>query len=473
VSDREDAVVVGSGPNGLAAAVELARSGWSVTVLEAEPKIGGGTRTDELTLPGFRHDVCSAIHPGGAASPFFRQLPLREHGLEWLHGDVMVAHPLDDGSAGILLRDVEDTARALGADAGIYRRLFANLVKHWDRVEPNILGPILRPPRHPLAMAGFGVRALPPSTLVAKRFKTPQGAGLLAGMAAHAFLPLEKPLTTAAALLLGTTGHIGGWAVPRGGSQSIADALASYLRSLGGTIETNSPVRSLAELPPAAAVLLDVAPRNAVAIAGDRMPPRFRRRLERYRYGSGVFKVDWALSGPVPWTNEEARHAPTVHLGGTIGEIATAERDVYAGRHPQRPFMLVGQQSLIDPTRAPAGQHTLWAYCHVPNGSTVDMTDAMEAQLERFAPGFRDLVLAKATRSPAEIEAHNANCIGGDIAGGATDGLQLVLRPVVRVDPYHVPGTNVWLCSSSTPPGGGVHGMCGYHAAQSVLRRRR
>jgi phytoene dehydrogenase-like protein len=468
-----DAVVVGAGPNGLAAAAEMARAGWSVTVIEAMDTVGGGTRTAELTLPGFRHDVCSAIHPGGASSPFFNQLPLADHGLEWLQPEVMVAHPLDDGSAGVILRGVDETAEGLGADAKSYRRMFKGLVSHWGKVEPSVLGPLLRPPRHPLAMAGFGVRALPPATVLARTFKTPQFRGLWAGLAAHAFLPLDRPLTSAAALLLGTTGHLGGWPVAKGGSQAIADALASYIVSQGGTIETGRPVRSLAELPDAKAVFLDVAPRNAVAIAGDRMPARYRRKLERYRYGEAAFKVDWALSGPVPWTNEAARRAGTIHLGGTIAEVAAAERAVAKGEVAERPFTLIGQQSIVDSTRAPAGQHTLWGYCHVPNGCTVDMTDAIERQVERFAPGFRDLVIAKAVRAPADIEAGNANCVGGDIAGGATDGLQLVFRPGISADPYRVPGTNVYLCSASTPPGGGVHGMCGYWAAQSALRRRR
>jgi phytoene dehydrogenase-like protein len=466
-----DAVVIGAGPNGLAAAITIAEAGREVLLLEAQPTIGGGTRTGELTLPGFHHDVCSAIHPGGAASPFFRRLPLADHGLEWIHPEVMIAHPLDDGSAGILLRDVEDTAAALGDDAGAYRRLIAPVSRRWSRVEGSVLGPITRPPRHPLAMAAFGLRALPPATWTARRFRTPQAKALWAGMAAHAFLPLERPLTSAAALLLTLTGHEAGWPVAKGGSQAIADALASYLTSLGGRIETSTPVKALTDVPAARAVLFDTSPRAAVDIAGDRIPSRYRRKLERYRYGAGAFKVDWAMSGPMPWTSDACRRAGTVHVGGPFDEVALAEREVYAGRHPDKPYMLVGQQSLVDASRAPAGRHTLWAYCHVPNGSTVDMTDRMERQLDRFAPGWRDLVLARNVRTPADLEADNANYIGGDIAGGATDGLQLALRPAVRWDPYRIPSTNLWLCSASTPPGGGVHGMCGWLAARSALRR--
>ena len=466
-----DAVVVGAGPNGLAAAITVAQQGWSVRVLEAAPTIGGGTRTAELTLPGFHHDVCSAIHPGGTASPFFRGLPLDEHGLEWLQPDVHVAHPLDDGTAGVMHRTVDETAAALGADARTYQRIYGPVVEHWSDIENSVLGSFLRPPRHPLSMLKFGARALPPATLMARRFKTPQAAGLWAGMAAHAFLPLERPVTSGAALLLGTTGHIGGWAMPRGGSQALADALASYLRSLGGEIETGTTVDDVRDLDADRAVFLDVAPRHAARIGEAHIPARYRRKLEGYRYGAAAYKIDFALSGPVPWKSEAARRAGTVHLGGTIEEVAAGERDVAAGRAPERPFILVGQQSLVDDTRAPAGQHTLWTYCHVPNAWTGDMTDAMERQIERFAPGFRDLILAKSVKTPADIEAANANNIGGDIAGGATTGLQILFRPTVRVDPYRVPGTNLWLCSSSTPPGGGVHGMCGYWAAQSALRQ--
>jgi phytoene dehydrogenase-like protein len=466
-----DAVVVGSGPNGLAAAITVAQAGWSVRVVEAQPTIGGGTRTDDLTMPGFRHDVCSAIFPGGTASPFFRALPLADHGLEWLQPDVHVAHPLDDGSAGAIYRTVDETAAALGADGAAYRRIFAPVVRRWSKIENHLLGSFLRPPRHPLAMLQFGVRALPPATLMAKLFKTPQAAGVWAGMAAHSFIPLERPITSGAALLLGTTGHIGGWAAARGGSQALADALASYLRSLGGDIETGTTVTDIRDVKAERAVFLDVAPRNAARIGGESIPSRYRRRLDRYRYGAAAYKIDFALSGPVPWKSEAARRAGTVHLGGTIAEVAAAERDVAAGRAPERPFILVAQQSLIDDTRAPASQHTLWTYCHVPNGYTGDMTVAMEDQIERFAPGFRDLILAKSVKTPAAIEASNPNCIGGDVAGGSTAGLQILFRPAVRVDPYRIADTNMWLCSASTPPGGGVHGMCGYWAAQSALRQ--
>ena len=464
-----DAVVVGSGPNGLAAAIAVAQAGWSVRVVEAQPTIGGGTRTQELTLPGFRHDVCSAIYPGGAASPFFRSLPLADHGLEWLEPDVHVAHPLDDGTAGVICRTIDETAAALGVDGRAYRRIFEPVVRKWSNIENNVLGSFLRPPRHPLSMLRFGVRALPPATMTARMFKTPQAAAVWAGMAAHSFIPLERPITSGAALLLGTTGHISGWPMPRGGAQSLADALASYLRSLGGEIETGRTVTDIREVPAERAVFLDVAPRHAVAIAGADMPTRSRRSLERYRYGAAAFKIDFALSGPVPWKSEAARRAGTVHLGGTIAEVAAAEREVAAGRAPERPFILIAQQSLVDDTRAPIGQHTLWSYCHVPNGWTGDMTDAMESQIERFAPGFRDLILAKSVKTPADIEAGNANCIGGDVAGGSTSGLQILFRPSARPDPYRI-GPRLYLCSGSTPPGGGVHGMCGYWAARSALR---
>ena len=466
-----DAVVIGAGPNGLSAAIALAREGKSVTVLEAESTIGGSCRTEELTLPGFHHDVCSAIHPGGAASPFFNQLPLHEHGLEWQHPEVMIAHPLDDGTAGVLLRDVDATADALGDDKRAYKRMIGPMLRRWSHIENNVMGPLTKPPKHPLAMASFGVRALPPATITAKTFKTPQMRALWAGMAAHAFLPLEKAFTSAPGVLFCVTGHLAGWPVAKGGSQALVDALASYLKNLGGTIETSSPVKSLADIPDARVVMFDTSPRAVADISGDKVPSRYRRKLERYRYGAAAFKMDWALSGPMPWTSEPCRRAGTVHLGGTIEEVALSERETYAGRHPENPFMLVGQQSLVDNTRAPNGQHTLWAYCHVPNGSTVDMTDVMERQFDRFAPGWRDLVLARSVRTPKDLEAHNANLVGGDIAGGATDHLQLLFRPALRVDPYHVPGTNLYLCSASTPPGGGVHGMCGFLAARSALRR--
>jgi phytoene dehydrogenase-like protein len=464
-----DAVVVGSGPNGLSAAIELARAGLRVRVHEAEPTIGGGTRSAELTLPGFVHDVCSAIHPMAAASPFFARLPLAEHGLEWIHPDVALAHPLPDGSAVALVRSVEDTASGLGADARAYRRVIAPLADRFQDLLGDALGPILRMPRHPLLLARFGMRAVLPSGRLP--FHGERARALVAGLAAHSFLPLEAPFTASFALILGAAGHAAGWPIARGGSQRIADALVATLRALGGEIAPGDRVDSLERLGPARAILFDTSPATLERIAGARLPERYRRALLRYRRGPGVFKVDYALSGPVPWRAAECRRAGTVHLGGTFEEIAASEAEVCHGGHPERPFVLVAQQSLFDETRAPAGKHTLWAYCHVPNGSTVDMTARIDAQLERCAPGFGDLVLARATAGPSEVEAHNANCAGGDISGGAHDGLQFLARPVLAFDPYATPAKDLYLCSSSTPPGGGVHGMCGLHAARSALRR--
>jgi phytoene dehydrogenase-like protein len=465
-----DAVVVGSGPNGLAAALTLARAHKSVLVLEAARTVGGGARTAELTLPGFRHDVCSAIVPLAVGSPFFRTVPLTAHGVEWIQPPLALAHPLNDGTAGVLARSVDETARALGPDGGAWRRLFGPLSARWDSLAPDLLGPILRVPRHPLMLAAFGLRAVWPAATLARRlFRTEQARSLFAGVAAHAILPLERPLTAAFGLVVGMLGHAVGWPMPRGGSQTIADALAALVRSHGGEIVTDAPVSTLADLPPARATLFDVTPRQLVAIAGERLPSRYRRRLERYRYGPGVFKIDAALDGPIPWRATQCAQAGTVHLGGTLGEIAAAEAAVWRGEHPDRPFVLVAQQSLFDPTRAPAGKHTLWAYCHVPSGSTVDMTDRIFGQVERFAPGFRDRVLAVVVHGPAAIERYNANYIGGDIAGGANVMDQMIGRPAWRLDPYATPARGLYLCSSSTPPGGGVHGMCGFLAAQSAL----
>ncbi|MFN2136922.1 MAG: phytoene desaturase family protein [Candidatus Promineifilaceae bacterium] len=465
-----DAIIAGSGPNGLAAAITLAREGREVLVLEAKETIGGGLRTAELTLPGFRHDICSAIHPLGAGSPFFKSLPLAEYGLQWLHPGVALAHPFADGTAVALYRDLERTADGLGRDGGAYRRLFAPLVAQWDEVAPAILGP-LRPPAHPLALGSFGLRALWPARALATAvFRTVRARALFAGLAAHSIMPLEWPATAAFGLVLGALAHVEGWPLPSGGSGSIAAAMAAYLRDLGGAIESGVEVTSLADLPGSRAVLLDVTPRQVLRIAGANLPSSYCRALQKYRYGPGVFKIDWALSGPVPWTAAACREAGTVHLGPTMEEIATSERLVWQGAVAQRPYVLVTQPSLFDRRRAPDGRHTLWAYCHVPHGATSDQTAAIEAQIERFAPGFKELILARHTLNTAELQAYNANYVGGDINGGVQDLGQLFTRPVARTDPYSTPLDGLYICSSSTPPGGGVHGMCGYHAAKSALR---
>ena len=467
-----DAIVVGSGPNGLAAAITLARAGRSVNVFEAKETAGGGCRSGELTLPGFVHDVCSAVHPLGVGSPFFRSLPLEEHGLTWVHPEVPLAHPLDDGTAVVLERSVEATADSLGRDAAAYRKLMAPLVRDWDKLASQVLGPLLRLPRHPLALARFGLRAVRSARGLAERmFEGERARALFAGLAAHSILPLEQPFTATFGLIMGAAGHALGWPVARGGSQSIADALASYLRSLGGEIVTGRGIESLDELAPARAFLLDVTPRQVVRIAGQRLPRGYQRKLARYRYGPAAFKVDFAVDGPIPWKAEACGRAGTVHVGGTLAEIANGERAVAEGKHPERPYVLVAQQSLFDPARAPEGRHTVWAYCHVPNGSTVDMTERIEAQIERFAPGFRERVLARSVLSPASLERYNENYVGGDIAGGAHNGLQLFLRPTVGVVSYATPARGIYICSSSAPPGAGVHGMCGYFAARAALRR--
>lgn len=469
-SNRYDAIVVGAGPNGLAAAITLARAGCRVLVLEAKGTVGGGTRTAELTLPGFRHDICSAIHPLGMGSPFFQSLPLAGFGLEWIQPDLPLAHPLDDGSAVALHQSIAATAASIGLDGAAWQTLFAPVVENWDKLAPTLLGP-LPLPRHPIALTQMGLRAIWPAVQLARfLFREERAKALFAGMAAHALLPLEAPLTAAFGLMLGTLGHVVGWPLPKGGSQAIADTMAAYLRSLGGEIVVDHAVKSLDELPAAKAILLDVTPRQLLQLGGERLPAAYRRQLERYRYGMGVFKIDYALAGPVPWRADECRHAGTLHLGGTMAEIAASERAVGRGQHPDHPYVLVAQQSLFDATRAPAGQHTLWAYCHVPNGSTVDMTDRIEAQIERFAPGFRELILARHVTNTVALERYNANYIGGDINGGTQDWRQFWTRPVPSWNPYATPVKGLYLCSSATPPGGGVHGMCGYHAAQAALR---
>lgn len=465
-----DVVVVGAGPNGLSAAIEMARHGYSVVVLEAEDTIGGGARSAELTLPGFVHDLGSAIHPMGLASPFFRSLPLEEHGLEWIQPDAPLAHPLESGSAAILHRSIEDTAAALGPDAAAYQKLMEPIVSDWDRISPLVQGP-LRPPRHPLALSRFGMQAIRSARNLARGwFKGERARALFAGNAAHSFLALDQRPSASFGLVLQSLGHVVGWPIPKGGSQKIADALASCLRSLGGEIVTGARVGSIEQLPPARVALFDVTPRQLLEIAGHVLPSGYARKLKRYRYGPGVFKLDYALDGPIPWKAEECALAGTVHLGGTLDEISAGERAVADGKHPERPFVLLAQQSLFDPTRAPEGKHTVWAYCHVPNGSTFDMTERIEAQIERFAPGFRDRILARSVSSPQDLERQNANLIGGDINGGLMDLWQLFTRPTPRLVPYAVPVKGLYICSSSTPPGGAVHGLCGYFAARAALR---
>lgn len=463
-----DVVVVGSGPNGLAGAVRCAEAGCSVLVLEAAPTPGGGTRTKELTLPGFRHDVCSAAHPMGVTSRVFGSMPLAAHGLRWIDAPIEAANPLDDGSAGVLLRDPAATDEANGSGTR-WRRLLEPFVKHWPRVGDHLMGPVTSGLGAPDLLVRFGIRALVPASVIADRLG-PRSGALFAGTAAHAIGPLTKPLSSPAGIMLAAAGHVGGWPVAQGGSQAIADALVAYLRTMGGTVVCDHPVRSLDDLPAARAYLFDTTPWQLLDIVGDRAPASAQKHWRRFRHGGGSFKIDYALSGPVPWTNEESRRAGTVHVGGTVAEITAAEADVAAGRVPERPFVLVAQQSLFDSTRAPDGQHTLWVYCHVPNGCTVDMTDRIEAQIERFAPGWRDLILARHTSTPAQLQSYNENYRGGDIAGGASDGFQVLFRPDRSLDPYRTPIPDVWLCSSSTPPGGGVHGICGDRAARSLLR---
>jgi len=470
MGDAPDAIVVGSGPNGLAAAVTLADAGLRVHVYEGAAAPGGGARTEELTLPGFRHDVCSAAHPLALASPFFRRFNLQSRGVRILEPDVQFAHPLDGGRAGYVVRSVDETADALGADAAAYRRWCARSVHNADDVVETVLSNLRRPPRHPMRVAGFGLAALQPASLMARHFGTDEARGLLAGVAAHSMLKLSRPPSGAVALLLTTLGHSVGWPVIEGGSSNLIAAMVRAIEDAGGGVFTDQWVTSLDELPPSRAVLLDITPRSLLELGGDRLSSAYRRALRNFRYGAGVCKVDFALSAPVPWTAEPCLRAGTVHLGGTFEEVAQSEDDVASGRHPERPYVLVVQAGVVDPTRAPAGQHTLWTYCHVPAGSTVDMSARIEAQIERFAPGFRDLVLAKAVRTAAQEEEHNPNYPGGDIASGAQTLWQTFARPVLRWNPYSTGIPGVYLCSASTPPGAGVHGRCGELAAQTALR---
>jgi phytoene dehydrogenase-like protein len=465
-----DAIIVGSGPNGLAAAITLAQVGSKVLVLEAKDTIGGGTRTAEVTLPGFRHDICSAVHPLGIASPFFRDLPLTDFGLEWIFPPVALAHPLDDGRAAILTQSIEESAASLGVDGSAYQRLITPLVESWQAILEDSLGPLPLPPKHPITLARFGLLALRSARgLAESSFQGDAVRALIAGLAGHGMLPLEEATTASIALVLGLLAHAVGWPIPKGGSQSISNAMASYLESLGGEIVTNHEVTSLDTLPGSKSVLLDVTPRQMVQICGERLPANYRRQLAKYRYGPGVCKVDYALSGPIPWKAGACTQAGTVHLGGSLDEISASERAVWRAEHSDRPLVLLAQQSLFDDSRAPAGQHTAWAYCHVPHGSHQDVSESITTQIERFAPGFRDLILAKHVYTAAEMQSYNPNYIGGDINGGVQDWRQLFTRPVARWSPYTTPVKGLYICSSSTPPGGGVHGMCGYHAAQSVL----
>jgi phytoene dehydrogenase-like protein len=463
-----DAVVVGSGPNGLAAAITLQQAGLSVLLLEAKDSIGGGLRSSALTLPGFVHDVCSAIHPMAANSPFFKSLPLEAHGLKYIQPDLAAAHPFDNGSVAILSRSIEETANSLGEDRQAYIDLIQPIVNSWPDIAKDVLAP-LHFPVHPVSMAKFGLKALSSSVHLAKRFKSEKAKGLWSGMTAHSLQPLTNLTTSAIGLVLMSAAHIKGWPLPEGGAQCMGNALASYFKSLGGKIETNVFVRSLKQLPSCDALLFDVTPKQLLDIAGEAFSPLYTWQLRRYRYGMGVFKIDWALNAPIPFTSAECRRAGTIHLGGELKEIVASEKLIAEGKHPEKPFVLLAQQSLFDPSRAPEGKHTGWAYCHTPNGSTVDLTESIEKQVERFAPGFRDTILARHVMNSKAMELYNPNYIGGDIAGGVIDIGQLFTRPVLRLSPYRTSAKGIYICSSSTPPGGGVHGMCGYHAAKKAL----
>lgn len=473
MADSWDAIVVGAGPNGLAAAIEIARSGYRVKLVEAMGEPGGGTHTRELTLPGFHHDQCSGVHPMGILSPFFRKLPLADFGLEWLATDASVAHPLDDGYAVMLHQSVDRTADQLSrADAHRWRTLFRPFLTHPHELLEDLLGPLGRIPNHPITMARFGMHALRPARRFANSvFKNQRARALFAGCAGHSVLSLDHWMTTALGLIFCLTAHVENWPVARGGSRAIGHALSGYLKSLGGEIECDQKITSLGQLPDARAVLFDLSPNAVSSIAGEQLPKRYCRRLDRYRYGPGTFKIDWALDGEIPWRDTRVATATTVHVGGRLEEIAASELDAWRGRHNDRPYLILCQQSHADPSRAPAGKHTGYAYCHVPEGSNRDMTEHIEAQVERFAPGFRDLILARHTTAPADFESLNPNYVGGAITGGAADWSQLFTRPVARLNPYTTPNPKFYLCSASTPPGAGVHGMCGYYAARAAIGR--
>jgi phytoene dehydrogenase-like protein len=468
-----DAFVIGAGPNGLTAAILLASAGLQTTVLEAESSVGGGARSAELTLPGFLHDICSAVHPLAITSSAFSSFPLAAHGLDWIHPPIPLAHPLDDGSAALLHRSMDETCAGMGVDGKAYAGVVAPLVGRWEELASEVLQPIFHLPSSPLVLARFGWQAWRPAAATARRmFRTPAAQALFAGLAAHSVRPLDAPGSAAFGWMLAIAAHAAGWPIPRGGSQRIADALASYFISIGGKIITNTRVRSLDELiggtSDESLILCDVTPRQFLEIAGDRISGSFRNQLRRYRYGPGVFKIDWALSRPVPWKARACGNAGTLHLAGSLDEVEASEKLVSSGRVSDRPFVLFSQPSLFDNSRAPAGNHTAWAYCHVPHGSNMDMTSRIEAQVERFAPGFAGTILARHTFTPEQFERHNANLVGGDISGGLNNLRQFVFRPTRSL--YHTPLENVYFCSASTPPGGGVHGMCGYHAARVALR---
>jgi len=465
------ACIIGAGPNGLAAAIVLAQAGMPVDVLEAESTPGGAARTLELTLPGFQHDFGSAVFPLGAGSPFFSSLPLSSHGLQWIHSPAALAHPLDDGTAVTLERDLNETLGSLGVDGPAWDKLMRPFVERWSEFAPEILGPVRMLPRHPWLMARFGMVALQPAQAVARRFRGPRTRALFAGLAAHSFLSLDEPLSAAFGVLMAVSGHAVGWPIPRGGGQSLTNALCSFLSTLGGKVTTSLPVQNLAELADYELFLCDVTPRQLIKVGGQRLSESYRRRLGRFRYGAGVFKVDYALNAPIPWKASDCSRAATVHLGGGFEEIAASEKAVRSGQHADHPFVLLAQPSLFDDARAPAGKHTAWAYCHVPNGSNVNVLEKLENQIERFAPGFRDCVLARRVFSPADLENMDANLVGGDIGGGTVDLRQFLFRPTWRQ--YATSARDIYICSASTPPGGGVHGMCGYHAAKLALSRLR
>ncbi len=464
-----DAIIVGSGPNGLAAAILMQQKGLKVLLLEAKSEIGGGLRTAELTLPGFKHDICSAIHPLAAASPFLKTLPLADFGLNYIYPEIDAAHPLEHAKPAILCRSIDLTAQHLGEDEQAYRKLMGSVTKNWPLIDADILGP-LHFPKHPLALASFGLDAIKSATMLANQFKTKQAKALIAGMAAHAIQPITNLATSAIALVLMAAGHLQGWPIPKGGSNSIANALAAYFESIGGNIQTDTYIKSLDQLPSTHAILFDITPKQLLAIAGHKFSSIYKWQLERYRYGMGVYKVDWALSEQIPFEAEACRIAGTVHLGNTLNEIRDAEQQTWNGKHPDKPYVLLAQQSLYDDTRAPKGKHTAWAYCHVPNGSTKNMTEIIQRQIERYAPGFKDTILAKHTMDTTQMEEYNPNYIGGDINGGVIDLGQLFTRPALRYSPYKTSEKGMYICSSSTPPGGGVHGMCGYYAAKKALK---